>query len=309
MNQGKVNFMPPRQLLLNRRNVSLMLCAAPALASCGAKPTASLNEDTAAKLTAIEKKTGGRIGVAAINLSDGSILQHRGDERFAMCSTFKWLLAGFILQRCDAGTEDLSRRIDFSEDDLVYFSPVTKEFAGKGGMSVGQMCEATVQRSDNTAANLLLASMGGPDGFTALARDNGDAVTRLDRLEPNLNENKPGDPRDTTSPRAMAEMMKRFIFGEALSAQSSLTLRNWMIGANTGLDRLRAGLPADWIAGDKTGTSDRDANNDVAFAIPPDGAQENAVIIISFTNAPNPVTAEANGVHADIAEAVMRRFL
>jgi len=260
--------------------------------------------------SAIEAPTGGRIGVAALDMASGRTISHRGDERFAMCSTFKWLLAALVLNRVDLDEERLARRIIFTRDDLVTYSPVTEPHASQGGMTIGELCKATVSRSDNTAANFLIESLGGPSGFTARVRAFGDATTRLDRIEPQLNENAPGDPRDTSTPLSMLGLMRDFLFGSHLTEQSRTLLRDWMIETNTGLDRLRAGFPPNWIAGDKTGTSSNDANNDVAFAMPPttEPTGWGPVIVVSFTNAPNPATRKANAVHASVASEVIRVF-
>ncbi|MFC7291738.1 class A beta-lactamase [Hirschia litorea] len=253
---------------------------------------------------ALELRSQGEIGVAAINMATGEVLSHRGDQRFAMCSTFKWLLGALILRKVDQGDEDLDRYIQYAKEDLVYHSPETAPHADGAGMTISQLCSATIRTSDNTAANLLIASLGGPEGFTAMVRELGDEVTRLDRLEPALNENAPNDPRDTTTPLAMLGLMQACLFGDVLKDGSRKTLHGWMILANTGLDRLRAGFPAGWLAGDKTGTSSNRANNDVGFAVAPEGLAQGPIIVVSFTNVPNPTDSAANSIHAAIAEDV-----
>ena len=167
-------------------------------------------------------------------------IAHRGDERFAMTSTFKFVAAAFVLARVDRGEESLTRRIVYARDYLVTYSPVTEKRAGGGGMAVGEICEAAVTLSDNTAGNLLLDSFGGPAGLTAYMRSLGDGVSRLDRRETALNEAAPGDPRDTTSPAAMAEVLRRTVLGTALSASSREQLTAWLVGSRTGDKRLRA---------------------------------------------------------------------
>ena len=220
-------------------------------------------------LTGLEQAQESEFGVFAREVGGAELLSNRADQRFAMCSTFKWLLGALILQDAEAGNLQLDRRLVISSDDLVFHSPVTRQHIGGEGLTVQHLCATTIQTSDNTAANLLLNQIGGPEGFTRRLRALGDTVTRLDRLEPILNENAPGDPRDTTTPRAMAAHMDAFLFGSVLSSSSRDLLRSWMIEADTGLDRLRAGFPQGWTSGDKTGTSSNRANNDVAFANPP----------------------------------------
>ncbi len=267
-------------------------------------------------LEIIEESTDGRIGVAAINLADGSVLMHREHERFAMCSTFKWLLGAVVLQNVENGTEQLNRPISWTADDLISWSPITKPLveasdSGTATLSVGELCHATLSISDNTAANLLLDTMGGPQGLTQAVRAFGDNVTRLDRYEPELNENAPDDVRDTSTPHAMLALMQTVLFGSVLSMASTAQLKEWMMANVTGNSRLRAGLPEKWTVGDRTGTSSNNANNNLAFAIAPaDSIPANGpLLIVSFTNAPNPMTPEANVVHARIARLISNTLL
>jgi beta-lactamase class A len=225
--------------------------------------------DATSPLAALERRNGGRLGVAALDTASGRRVGHRGDELFPLCSTFKFLAAAFVLARVDRGEEKLDRRVVFSDKDLVTYSPVTKNHVGPGGMSMAEICEAAVTLSDNTAGNLQLASFGGPAGLTAYARSLGDRATRLDRIETELNEAKPGDPRDTTTPAAMLDTMQRLLISDALSASSRDRLIGWLLASKTGARRLRAGLPADWRVGDKTGTGNNGTANDVAIAFPP----------------------------------------
>jgi beta-lactamase class A len=222
----------------------------------------------AADWRAIERRVGGRLGVAVLDTADGRLDGQRLDERFPMCSTFKWLAAALVLERVDAGTERLDRHLRYGPDVLVAHSPVTKRHQAEG-MSLGGLCEATVTESDNGAANLILDSVGGPAAITAFARRLGDTETRLDRAEPMLNEAAPGDPRDTTTPRAMVGSMRAAALGEALSPASRDRLVGWLVGATTGRQRLRAALPPGWRGGDKTGSGERGTTNDVAVFWPP----------------------------------------
>ena len=221
------------------------------------------------QLAALERSHGGRLGVAILDTATGRRINHRGEERFPMCSTFKWLAAAEVLSRVDRGTESLARRIEFTPADLVPYSPVTSKHVGAPGMTLAGICEAAITLSDNTAGNLLLDSMGGPAGLTAFARSLGDRYTRLDRREPELNEAIPGDPRDTTTPAAMLHDMHALLVGAALSQASRAQLVEWMVATSTGDARLRAGLPDGWRVGDKTGTSNNGVANDVAIAWPP----------------------------------------
>ena len=218
----------------------------------------------------LEERYGGRLGVAVRDTASSKLIAHRGDERFALCSTFKVLAAAFVLARVDHKEESLTRRIFYAKDYLVHHSPITEKHAGEGGgLTVGEICEAAVTLSDNTAGNLLLDSFGGPAELTAYIRSLGDRVTRLDRRETELNEAKPGDPRDTSTPVAMLETLRKTVLGTVLTASSREQLTAWLVANKTGVRRLRAGVPTGWRVGDKTGTGSNNATNDVAIIWPP----------------------------------------
>lgn len=220
----------------------------------------------------IETKARGRLGVHFIDTATGREQGWRMDERFLMLSSFKLLASALVLDRADRGEESLERRIRYRRQDLVSWSPVTERHVGGEGLSLAQLCEATLTTSDNTAANLILASYGGPAALTAFARRLGDRVTRLDRMEPELNVRAAGgEPLDTTTPRAMAHTLRALLVGDALSPASRARLLQWLLANTTGGKRLRAGLPAGWRIGEKTGTAGDDAN-DIGIAFPPQRA-------------------------------------
>ena len=216
----------------------------------------------------LEQRHGGRLGVAILDTARATPVAHRGDERFPLCSTHKALAAGFVLARVDRGAESLARKIVYAQTDLVTYSPITEQHVG-AGLTMAELCEAALTVSDNTAANLLLDSFGGPPGLTAYLRALGDPVTRLDRHETALNEATPGDPRDTTTPLAMLDTIRKIVLGSALSTASRTQLITWLVANQTGEKRLRAGVPAGWRVGDKTGSGEHNATNDVAVIWPP----------------------------------------
>lgn len=224
--------------------------------------------DAARHFAALEQATGCRLGVGVIDTHTGMQYGYRQDERFPMCSTFKTLASGFVLHRVDQGQERLDRRVRFSSKDLVDYSPGTEKHAGGEGMTVSDICAVMTTLSDNTAANLMLASFGGPAGLTAWLRSIGDKTTRLDRNEPSLNSAIPGDPRDTTTPAAMAATLRALALGSVLSAASREQFVAWLVGNRTGDTRLRAGVPAGWTVGDKTGTGTHGTHNDIAVMWP-----------------------------------------
>lgn len=225
------------------RSVAAAVLGLAWLSMGNASPGASV-ESVAASLKALEARSGGRLGLSVREAGGREILAYRGGERFALCSTFKALLAAVVLARVDAGQEQLARPIPFGEADLLDHAPVTRKHVKEGRLSVEALCQATVEISDNTAANLLLDTLGGPAGFTRQLRAWGDATTRLDRDEPELNENAPDDPRDTTTPTAMTATLKTLLVDDALKPASRERLTAWMMASPTGAPRLRAGFPA-----------------------------------------------------------------
>lgn len=242
---------------------------------------------------AIERSTAGRLGVAVLDTQTSRRLAYRADERFPMCSTFKWLLAAQILSRVEAGEERLSRFVPFGASDLLAYAPVTRAHLTEGGMSVADLAAAAVQVSDNTAGNLLLRAVGGPAALTAFLRGIGDDTSRLDRMEPELNEARPGDVRDTTTPSAMLADMQRLLLGDRLAAPSREQLVAWLAGSTTGASRVRAGVPHDWRVGDKTGSGGHGATNDVAILWPPGRKPVLIAAYLAKTDAPPAVRDNA----------------
>jgi beta-lactamase class A len=289
--------------MLTRRDfakLSLIPLAIPLLGAARAAMAEAGFASLGAVLAKIEADSGGRLGVAVLDTASDALTGHRIDERFPMCSTFKALAAAAILVRVDAGKEQLSRRIRVEQKDILSYAPVTKQHIGQD-MSVAELCDAAVTLSDNSAANLLLASMGGPSAITELARSLGDELTRLDRIETELNEATPGDPRDTTTPAAMAKNLKALTLGTALYASSRDQLIAWLIGCKTGDAKIRAGLPRGWRVGDKTGNGGHGSNNDVAV-IWPEGHPP--VIVASYLTETTGTDDQRNAAHAAVGRAV-----
>ena len=234
----------------------------------------------------------------------GASITYRSDERFPLCSTFKFLAAAAILRRVDAGSEKLDRRIAYGASDLVTYSPVTQGHVGEG-MPLDAICAAAVEWSDNTAGNLMLGTIGGPEGLTQFVRSLGDPVTRLDRTEPTLNTAIAGDERDTTSPRAMIADIKRILLGEELSAASRKQLEAWLIDDRVSAKRIRAGLPPTWRVGDKTGSGDNGTANTIAILWPPAGAPILAAVYYTGSSASADLR---NAVHAEIGRIIAATF-
>jgi beta-lactamase class A len=283
---------------MNRRNFNRH-CAA-----LLAAPTPLLAQGRTDRLSGsfwqdLERQSAGRLGAAVLDTANGTLVGHRLDARFPMCSTFKWLAAALVLHRADAGQEQLDRRIAFGRERLLPHSPITGEHVGDG-MTLAALCDATVTISDNAAANLILESFGGPGSLTAYARTLGDTMTRLDRWEPELNEATPGDPRDTTTPRAMANLLKATTIDDALSLRSRARLVGW----RTNAQRLGAHVPGGWQLGSKTGSGARGTTNDVGVYWRPSGAPIVVVVYLTESRAAEPVR---NGVLASVAHAVTVR--
>lgn len=259
---------------------------------------ASPKIDIDARLAEIEAKTHGRLGVGILDTQTGDFYGRRVNERFPLCSTFKLLAAAMVLERVDSGNETLDRRVTFGPDEVVDYSPATKERAGKEGMTMAEICAAAITLSDNTAGNLMLSSFGGPKALTQFLRTLGDKATRLDRTEPELNEVKAGDPRDGTTPRAMTYTVQRLLLGNVLTKASEKQLVDWLTANKTGDARLKAGLPAGWRIGDKTGTCNNSTANDVAIIWPP---ERPPIIIAAFLADATESMEARNAALADVA--------
>ncbi|HEY9066126.1 MAG TPA: class A beta-lactamase [Burkholderiaceae bacterium] len=268
--------------MLNRRRFAAL--ATMGLASCralagsenlSAPGAPALRRPIEQQLAELDRTSRGRLGVAILDTATGAHYAHRAHERFLLCSTFKLLASAYVLRRVDRGQESLDRRIAYDATALLSWSPVTEKHVADG-MTLGALCEAAITYSDNAAANLILASYGGPPALTAFVRTLGDDVTRVDRTEPALNAHgHAGDMRDTTSPHAMLRSLQKLVLGDALSAASRTQLQQWLRANTTGEHRLKAGLPDGWTIGDKTGSFGRGdgggTSNDVAVVWPPDG--------------------------------------
>lgn len=230
------------------------------------------------KIKEIESQLNARVGYAQLDFSNGLFIEgYRSQERFPMMSTFKVLLCSAVLSRVDSGLEQLDRRIRYRQSDLIEYSPITKEHLSEG-MTVAELCNATITMSDNTAANLLLSSIGGPKELTKFLRKVNDQTTRLDRWEPMLNESLPEDERDTTTPEAMSKTLFTLLTGKALTASSQQQLINWMEADKVGDPLLRSVLPKGWFIADKTGAGEQGSRGIVAV-LGPDGKPSRIVII------------------------------
>jgi beta-lactamase class A len=253
-----------------RVSAGIFLAIVPLAFLAGAvPPTAGANDTLEKRLAAIEAKVGARLGVAALATGTGQHIDYRANERFPMCSTFKMLAVAAVLHRVDQKEEQLERFIPYSTSDLLEYAPVARKHVSEGGMKLSALCAAAITLSDNTAANLLLKTIGGPQGLTRYARALGDEHTRLDRTEPDLNDITLGDERDTTTPAAMLKNLHALLLEDRLSPTLRVQLEAWMVENKTGNNLIRAGLPKDWRVGDKTGRGGLGATADIAIVRPP----------------------------------------
>ena len=284
---------------MNTRREILALVLA---AACAAPARAAKAERV---LKDLHQRIGGRLGVHVLDSQSGKRIRYDDDSRYAMASTFKLPLAAALLWQVDHGAFPLKRALPITKNDLLPVSPAVeaKLAAGATAMTIGELCAAAVVQSDNAAANILLAGLGGPAGFTGFMRSIGDEVTRLDRNEPELNANVAGDERDTTTPRAMADSMLKIFTQSVLSLASRAMLIDWMSQARTGLDRVRAGLPKAWPAGDKTGTGQNGAVNDLCILYPPERRPIFAAVYLSESVLDTKALAAA---HAEIGTLIAR---
>lgn len=308
--------MPTRRLVTARlvttglvatRLVATVFAPSVLLTRAARASTPSLQNDESLQkdLAAIEAKSGGRLGVAIVDTASGARADHRGNERFPLCSTFKILAVSAVLKRAEAGREPLDRRIAIKRAELIAYSPVLKDRIGDS-MTLADLCTAAMTESDNTAADLVLRNLGGPAAVTAYARTLGDTVTHLDNSEPMLNRAKPfGLSRtDTTSPVAMVNDLQALVLGEALAPASRDQLKAWLLGCKTGDKRLRAGLPDGWQCGEKTGSDEANGStNDVGVLWPPQ--ERPPVIVAAYLTQTKAKYEDREGALADVARAVV----
>src|SRR2546423_1722419 len=264
---------------------------------------AETNPDAARIFAELERRTARAIGVAAVDPAKNRRIEYHAAERFLMCSTFKVLAVAAVLKRVDEKKEKLERFVRYTESQLLEYAPVTRQHVKEGGMTLDALCAAAITQSDNTAANLLLESIGGPKGWTEFARSLGDNSSRLDRMEPELNTAvMPGDDRDTTTPAAMAADLQRLFTSDVLSEESRTRLENWMIANETGSKMIPASVPADWKIGGKTGRSGKGQSNDIAILRRPSGGP---LFLAIYVDAPRESSEGCDALVAAVAKTAI----
>ncbi|WP_020062911.1 class A beta-lactamase [Bacillus sp. 123MFChir2] len=225
-------------------------------------------ETTMEKFEQLEKEYDARLGVFALDTGTKQTVTYHPDERFAYASTHKALAVGALLQQ--KAIEDLDQRITYTREDLVNYSPITEKHVDTG-MTLKELCDASLRYSDNTAGNLILKQLGGPTGFKKELEEIRDNITNPERFEPYLNEVNPGETHDTSTPRALATSLQAFTLKDTLSTEKRELLIDWMKRNTTGGALIRAGVPKGWVVADKTGAGSYGTRNDIAIIWPSKG--------------------------------------
>lgn len=272
-----------------------------AATGCSLSAHAAFDQQTLQKkIEMLENKSGGKLGLTVVDTSDGTMYSWRGDEKFPLCSTSKVMVVAAILKKSESNTNLLAKKITINKSDMVNYNPITSKYIDSS-MTITELSKAALQYSDNAAMNKLLSYLGGPRYATQFARTIGDKAYRLDRNEPGLNTAIPSDSRDTTTPSAMAETLNKLILGNALKKEQKAKLTEWMKGNTTGLNSIKAGLPAEWTVADKTGSGDYGTTNDVAVIWPKNHAP---VILTTYFTQPEKDASARKDVLASAAKLI-----
>lgn len=293
------------RLSVRRRALLMIAMTAPfASLSRSASAASAASASVQDALAKLEQSANGRLGLVAFDTGSGKAVEYRAGERFSFCSTFKTIAAAAILKRSETQGELLGKRISYTRQDTDSsgYAPITGKLVGKG-MTVSELCAATLQYSDNAAVNLMMKELGGPADVTAFARAIGDETFRLDRWEPDLNSAVPGDLRDTTTPAAMVQTLQKLMLGNALGSLQREQLVFWMKKNRTGDARIRAGVPTDWIVADKTGTGSYGTTNDIGVLWPPGRAP---IVIVAYFTQHNQAAKPRDDVIADATRTIVQ---
>ncbi|WP_280219303.1 class A beta-lactamase [Nocardia neocaledoniensis] len=295
--------------LRRRLAAAVLALSAVAFTACSSEPPAPAPEtSTTAPATVsfadLESKYGARLGLMVIDTGSGRSVGYREGELFPMASTFKGLACGVLLQAHPLDTGYFDQVVHYTAADIVANSPETEKHVDSG-MTVAALCDAAITQSDNTAGNMLLRLLGGPAGFTDSLRRLGDPVSRLDRWETELNTAIPGDVRDTTTAAALAADYRALVLGDALREPERAQLATWLEASRTGAKRIKAGLPADWTVGDKTGSPAYGSALDVAIAWPPDRAP---LVLAVLTTKPDQNAEPSNELVAEATRAALAQL-
>lgn len=254
------------------------------------------------KFRELEKEYDAKLGIYALNTADNEVIAYQENDRFAYASTHKALAVGALLKINPI--ETLDETVNIKEEDLVNYNPITEKYVGKE-MTLKELSDASIRYSDNTAANLIFEAIGGPKGFETVLREIGDDVTRPRRIEPELNDVRPGEDHDTSTAKALAKSLQAFTLGDALPEEKQNMLNDWLIRNTTGDQLIRAGVPGTWVVGDKTGSGSYGTRNDIAVIWPPD---DSPIIMAILSNREAPDADYENELIAKAARVIVEQL-
>jgi len=252
------------------------------------------------KIKQVEQKLGARVGVSVFDIGANESWNYNGDDKFPLMSTFKALACAKLLADVEKGIQSFDTSMVIKESSLIAWSPVAEKRIGEK-MNLKQACSAAMLMSDNTATNIVLTGIKGPKALTQFMRSMGDNVTRLDRIEPDLNEALDGDERDTTTPNAMVKSLHKLLFGDVLSHDSKQQLKQWMIDNKVTGSLLRSVLPKNWSIADRSGSGGFGSRGITAVV----WSEQHAPIIISiYLTQTSASFAQRNKAIADIGKEI-----
>ncbi|KRQ22808.1 MULTISPECIES: MAB family class A beta-lactamase [Mycobacteroides] len=287
--------------MISRRAALVGGLSAVALAAVGCSRSTE-SRTSPSELASLEKDFGGRVGVFALDTGSGATLGHRADERFLMCSTVKTFIVSAILHRRLSEPGLLDKRIQYAQSDLMEWAPITSQHVAEG-MTVSELCDATLRYSDNTGANLLIAQLGGPKQTEKFVRSLGDNVSRMDRTEDQLN--VPDGDLDTSTPQQLVTNLRRLVLDEGLDAQGRDLLTDWLKRNTTGDQSIRAGVPTGWTVGDKTGSGFKGETNDIAVIWPTGRAP---IVVAVLTVPDDPKSTQGKPTIAAATRIALKAF-
>jgi len=257
------------------------------------------------KIVEIEENLNGRVGVSIYDSAEKTQWHYNGNSRFPLMSTFKVLACAKLLADVEKGVQSLDSSTIITKGSLIVWSPITQKLIGKQ-ITLKQGCSATMITSDNTAANIVLSGIEGPKGLTKFMRSIGDDVTRLDRIEPELNEAIAGDKRDTSTPNAMVNSLNTLLFGDVLSQRSKNQLMQWMIDNEITGSLFRSVLPVTWSIADRSGAGGNGSRGIVAVVWSKNISPIIISVYLTQTDAP---FAIRNKAIASIGEEIFKIYM
>lgn len=286
---------------------SLALGLGAGLSSCSPRdePEAPSEQQPDVLLSDLEARHGGRLGFAALDVGSGRRVLWRAQERFPFCSTFKPFLAAATLERVQREEEQLDRAVRITRADMVPHAPTTEKAVGRT-LTIRELMQATVEVSDNPAANILIREMGGIAVWRDWWPTFGDTTTAISRLEPDLNTALPNDPRDTCLPEQTLANIREMAFSDRLTPEYDALLQGWLAASPTGPRRIKAGVPEGWTVAHKTGSGANGTTNDIAMLTPLSGSP--VIVAAYFTGATGATEDQRDAVIAEATRRALKAF-